>query len=114
VLHWQLPRQQMCCAYISLGTFMTHTSCSFRLSNNPIWASLDGGTRTETRRYCLSTATQEPWEEWNKNTLIHCTGRHLLPRFSVANGNKQISDVCRTTFEIFIQLHSMTKKSYKC
>lgn len=37
VLHWQLlPYQQMCYVYISIRTFMPHTSCFFRLANNPI------------------------------------------------------------------------------
>jgi hypothetical protein len=38
----------------------------------------------------------------NKHFLIRRIRRHLVTQFSVGNGNKQISQVCRTICENFI------------
>jgi hypothetical protein len=40
----------------------------------------------------------------NKHFLIRRVRRHLITQFSVANGNKHISQMCRTICRSFMQL----------
>jgi hypothetical protein len=39
--------------------------------------------------------------------------RHILTQFNIANGNKQISQICRTIYDNFIQLTKDVKQMLK-
>jgi hypothetical protein len=61
-----------------------------------------------------TVSSQHKYHQNSKNTFfILRIRRHLVTQFSVANGNKENSQVCRTVYESFIRFLSITKTLYK-
>jgi hypothetical protein len=110
-----LPYEQM--SYVYVPSHVHHTNLLF-LVNNPI-ESVSG--RCDMNRNIETIFSLQSNARYirklngfdNKHFLIHRTRCHLVIQFSVANGSKQITQVCRAIFESFVQLRSITKNVYK-
>jgi hypothetical protein len=114
VLHRQLPCEQIRYVYVPSHFYHPHFLL-FELFNNPAdsvsrWCNINRNPSTilSLQRHENHQRSKTFW--WHLS--IYRMRHHLVTQFSVTNGNKRISQVCRTMCDSCTGLCSLTQKFY--